>query len=94
MRGGNQRRSLGEVVECPAVEVFKSALVQRLSDQTSLPCGGARAGQPSEFPFSLTSCFLSPRPALRYRGWMLCANSSLREHSLNRVRLFWVAGCF
>ncbi|KAM6042502.1 F-box/LRR-repeat protein 20 isoform 7-T8 [Theristicus caerulescens] len=33
-------------------------------------------------------------PRLRYRGWMLCANYPLREHSLNQVKLFWVAGSF
>lgn len=62
--GGNQRRSLGEVVEPPAVKVFKSTSAQHVSDESSLPGGGVRTGWPSEFPFSLTSFFSDLRSGI------------------------------
>lgn len=74
--GGNQRRSLGEVVEPPAVKFFKSTSAQHVWDESSLPGGGVRTGWPLEFPFSPTSFFLTYAQVQRVDA--LCELSSQR----------------
>lgn len=73
-----------------STEGSEGTLAPRLSDEPSPPRSGV-----DQLTSQLPLLSLRPRPLLcSSSGWMLCTKPPLGERSLNRVRLFWVAGSF